>query len=259
MREEQESMTSQSKLEHRADLDREIDRGINEEWRAFERDFRSAAEHAIRCGELLEEKKRSLGHGEWLPWLRDNFEGSERHAQRFMKLAREHGELDPTRVSDLSIRGAMRELSSGGERVPSVADEISSQYDWRTPEEQEEFSALSDKEQAVYMRSELMLKYMFSSGEAEAPQQELARHRTICGHLEQLDAVLRPVDLPAGNERDFCEGFLTYRQMHQTIAELVAEGVIRQASPKEVFERFMSWLELPDNERGESMTGKEKA
>jgi hypothetical protein len=47
--------------------------------------------------------------------------------------------------------------------------------------------------------------------------------------------------------------------MHQTIAELVAEGVIRQASPKEVFERFMSWLELPDNERGESMTGKEKA
>jgi Protein of unknown function (DUF3102) len=252
-------MTSQSKLEHRADLDREIVRRINEEWRAFERDFRSAAEHAIRCGELLEEKKGSLGHGEWLPWLRDNFEGSERHAQRFMKLAREHGELDPTRVSDLSIRGAMRKLSSGGERVPSVAEEIASHYEWPTPEDQEEFAALSDMEQAVFMRSELIFKYMVTSGEAEAPPQELARHRTICGQLEQLDAVLRPVDLPAGKDRDFCEGFLTYRQMHQTIAELVDEGVIRRASRQEVFESVMSSLELPDNESGEGMTGKEKA
>lgn len=61
---------------------------INAEYRAFERDVKSATEHALRCGVLLEEKKASLGHGEWLPWLRDHFEGSERHAQRFMKLAR---------------------------------------------------------------------------------------------------------------------------------------------------------------------------
>lgn len=91
----------------RADLDQKI----NEEYRAFERDFRSAAEHAIRCGEMLEEKKSGLNHGEWGPWLRDHFEGSERHAQRFMKVAREQSELDPTRVSDLSLRGALKEIS----------------------------------------------------------------------------------------------------------------------------------------------------
>ncbi len=33
---------------------------------------RRALEDAVRCGELLLEAKRLVGHGRWLPWLAEN-------------------------------------------------------------------------------------------------------------------------------------------------------------------------------------------
>jgi len=85
---------------------------INEEHRACERAVVSAVEHAIAAGEMLLEAKERAGHGNWGDWLRENFEGSERHAQRYMHIARGKDELNPTHVSDMSLRGALRELSA---------------------------------------------------------------------------------------------------------------------------------------------------
>ena len=34
--------------------------------------------HAIRCGELLNEAKARMGHGEFLPWLKLRFKGTPR-------------------------------------------------------------------------------------------------------------------------------------------------------------------------------------
>ena len=83
-------------------------------FREFERSARSAVEAAIECGGMLLEKKTALRHGEWLPWVRAYFEGSERQAQRFMDLYRERDRLmqNPTRVSDLTLREALRAISS---------------------------------------------------------------------------------------------------------------------------------------------------
>jgi hypothetical protein len=83
---------------------------INTEHRACEAAAVSAVEHAIRCGELLLEAKERSGHGGWLKWLSANCEVSSRHAQRYMQLAKDRGAIDATRVSDLSLRGAMRQL-----------------------------------------------------------------------------------------------------------------------------------------------------
>jgi hypothetical protein len=68
---------------------------------------------------MLAEKKAALGHGEWLPWLRGNFEGSERHAQRFMRLYSERDKLlaNTTRVSDLSLSGAFKEIATPREKA----------------------------------------------------------------------------------------------------------------------------------------------
>ena len=41
----------------------------------------------IRRGELLQEAKVQLEHGQWLPWLEDNFAMKERTAQRAMAVA----------------------------------------------------------------------------------------------------------------------------------------------------------------------------
>ena len=45
----------------------------------------------IEIGRRLMEAKAQLGHGEWLPWLREKVEFSETSAQNFMRIAREYG------------------------------------------------------------------------------------------------------------------------------------------------------------------------
>jgi hypothetical protein len=86
---------------------------IGREVEAAERSWRNAVGHAIRAGELLIEAKAQLGHGEWLPWLRDNFVGSRRSAQDYMRLAR-NGE-DARRVAHLGVKGALKELAAPAE------------------------------------------------------------------------------------------------------------------------------------------------
>lgn len=70
-------------------------------------------EHAIRAGLLLLQAKEFCGHGRWLQWLDDNFEGSARTANAYMRVA-----SNPQRVADLSFRGALRML--GGEAAEAA-------------------------------------------------------------------------------------------------------------------------------------------
>jgi hypothetical protein len=61
---------------------------IRQELEATRTSLVQAVEHAITAGELLIEAKQQVKHGEWLPWLTENCEISERTAQAYMKLAR---------------------------------------------------------------------------------------------------------------------------------------------------------------------------
>ena len=88
---------------------------INAEHRACEAALRSGLRHAVRAGELLTEAKGQVKHGEWGTWLSANFGGSERTAQAYMRVWREMPKLEganPQRVTDLSFRGALRQLSA---------------------------------------------------------------------------------------------------------------------------------------------------
>jgi hypothetical protein len=66
-----------------------------------------AVAYAVEAGERLLEVKDSLKHGGWLKWLDANFEGSRRHAQRYMQLAERKERLNAPGVSHSSIRGAL--------------------------------------------------------------------------------------------------------------------------------------------------------
>ena len=44
----------------------------------------------LEIGRRLIEAKEQLGHGDWLPWLHDKAEFSERTAQNLMRIAREY-------------------------------------------------------------------------------------------------------------------------------------------------------------------------
>lgn len=102
---------------------------INTEHRQCEEAIRTAVQHAIYAGELLAEAKALCEHGGWLAWLSGNFEGSERTAQAYMRLAREWPKLtdgNPQRVADLSYREAVRLLAA-----PSESAHVFSYGDWR--------------------------------------------------------------------------------------------------------------------------------
>lgn len=62
----------------------------------------------IGIGQRLIEAKELLSHGEWLPWLSDQVEFSERTAQDFMRLAREWS--NPQTLADLGKAKALKLL-----------------------------------------------------------------------------------------------------------------------------------------------------
>ena len=57
-----------------------------------------AFRRAIESGEALVEAKRLVEHGEWLQWLSENFNGSVRIAQRWMRIAERKAELESGRA-----------------------------------------------------------------------------------------------------------------------------------------------------------------
>lgn len=67
---------------------------------------------AKTAGELLVEAKAQCPHGTWGKWLDENFQGSDRRAQRYMTIAKRWPELEAkaTRVSDLPYREAVKLL-----------------------------------------------------------------------------------------------------------------------------------------------------
>jgi hypothetical protein len=77
-----------------------------------------SVERACEAGDLLIEAKQQLDHGQWLPWLAESVEISERTARRYMRLARNRDAIEANRpsMSDLTINGVLAALSN-----PSVA------------------------------------------------------------------------------------------------------------------------------------------
>jgi hypothetical protein len=97
---------------------------INAEHHACEESTRVAIKHALRCGALLEEQKREVPHGEWGGWLLEDFGGSARTAQVYMRLNRKREELANAQPSaHLSIDGALKALASGASEKEPEEDE----------------------------------------------------------------------------------------------------------------------------------------
>lgn len=68
---------------------------------------------AKQAGEILQEAKSDLKHGEWIPWLESNFEGSVRTAQLYLQVFENWAQLEANtqHVSHLSLRGALASIS----------------------------------------------------------------------------------------------------------------------------------------------------
>lgn len=73
----------------------------------------TALDYAREAGTLLLQAKEQIPHGEWLPWIAANFQGSERTAQAYMRVAKRWDELEgkSAESADLAIDGALKLLA----------------------------------------------------------------------------------------------------------------------------------------------------
>lgn len=125
----------------------------------------------LEIGKRLAEAKSQLSHGEWLPWLEEKVEFSERSAQQYMRLWKEYGKS--ATVADLGVRKALVLLA-----LPES--------------EREEFAAenhaadmtAKELEEAVRQRKIAELK-------ADSAQRELDKQRETAAQAEKDAAKAR--------------------------------------------------------------------
>jgi hypothetical protein len=87
---------------------------IRAEHASAEGTVKRGVEHAIAAGDLLIEAKSKLQDGQWLTWLNEHCEISDRTARRYMRVARNKMQLATKNghVADLSLRGALDVLTA---------------------------------------------------------------------------------------------------------------------------------------------------
>lgn len=166
----------------------------------------TAGDAILSIGDRLIEAKGMLTHGEWLSWLEDRVEFTERTAQRFMRLAREW--RNPTALSDLGATKALTLLAlppeerekfigeihvvNGEEK--SVSDMTSRELEQAVKDAEQ---ARADARTAEETRAKMEADLRIVKANLEARQAEAEKYRAetdaLRTELEELKA--RPVDV----------------------------------------------------------------
>ena len=187
---------------------------------------RRGGEAILTIGRCLTEAKQSLPHGEWLPWLNERVEFSERTAQKFMKLAREWS--NPNTLADLGASKALMLLAlpeSERERLAedhNVIDMSARQLEQAIRERKEaqeaaaraEAEAKTAEEARAKMEEDMKLLNARLSGAQEDREQAARAAARLEAELEELKA--RPVEVAV-------ETVVDQEAIEKARAEAVAE------------------------------------
>lgn len=155
---------------------------------ATRRSLHAALSAAWQAGQLLvEEKKRvrrTMGHGAWLYWLEENFEGTPRTAQRYMKLAQ--GVADVAFLQGMSLRQAYDRLG-----IPMEAKKPSQSF------------RLQDLAPHVVLVNKIVRALPSASRLAGFPEpRREAMRRDLAPLYRWMRPLFDPAGLPAANLRD---------------------------------------------------------
>lgn len=96
--------------------------------------LKSSVEHAMAAGDLLLEAKALVPHGQWLPWLAEHCEMSERTAQLYMRTAKNRAAVElqmRNTVADLTLNeaAALLFLTSDIKKLLAFTKQISETTD----------------------------------------------------------------------------------------------------------------------------------
>lgn len=159
---------------------------ITEEIQFYKRQAGSAF---LEIGKRLLEAKAQLSHGEWLPWLRDKVDISERSAQVFMRLAREYSKS--AEIADLGASKALALLAlPESERSRFVGETHS------VNGVEKSVSEMTGKElkEAIEARDRALREAQEAEGRAKAAEESRAKMEADMVQLKELQKRAREAE-----------------------------------------------------------------
>lgn len=194
---------------------------------------RAGGEAILTIGRCLIEAKEQLPHGEWLPWLNERVEFSERTARNFMRLAREWSNRQA--LADLGAAKALTLLA-----LP--------------PEEREQFveehnvvdMTSRQLQQAIKERDEARAAAEHAQADAAAAEQARAK---MADDMRLLNARLE------GSREDRDQAIRDREQAMQDAERLERELDALKARPVDVAVETVVDQEAIDKARAEAVAG----
>lgn len=152
---------------------------INEAHAQVRGALRKGLDHAIDCGNYLHAAKKRVGHGNWLKWLEENCPNiSERLAQRYMQVAHNMPQIDtsnPTRVSDLSLRGVLDLISFSTKTMAKLGiDDAENAIDPEKPlaDKLKELKGRQDRDKRAFEKRAKKARYYAQRDAADTQRRE---------------------------------------------------------------------------------------
>ena len=148
------------------------------------REYKQTAGDAIlEIGKRLKEAKGLLPHGEWLPWLNEKVEFSERTAQNFMRLADAYA--NPKTLADLGASKALQLLALN----PIERDEfLAEKHDVNGQEKTVEEMSSRELEKALKERDEALAAKEAAEEKSAGIQTKLDTALSVSNDLEKQRA-----------------------------------------------------------------------
>ncbi len=194
---------------------------------------RAGGEAILTIGRCLIEAKEKLPHGEWLPWLNEQVDLSERTAQKFMKLAREWS--NPNTLADLGASKALMLLAvPEGDREQFIQDHNVIDMSAR------------QLEQAIRERDEARAAAEHAQADAAAAEQARAK---MADDMRLLNARLE------GSREDRDQAIRDREQAIQDADRLEKELAELKARPVDVAVETVVDQEAIDKARAEAVAG----
>jgi len=179
----------------------------------------------LGIGQRLIEAKEMLPHGEWLPWLTERVEFSERTAQNFIRLAREWS--NPQALADLGATKALTLLA-----LPPEEREIFMAENHIVDGEEKNVIDMTSREleKAIRERDEARKAMESAQADARAAEECRAKMEADMALLKSLQTSAQKAEVQARDELEKAQAEL--QVLRDRPVEVAVETVADEAAVK---------------------------
>lgn len=186
---------------------------------------RQAGGAIIEIGKRLLEAKAQLGHGEWLPWLREKVDISERSAQNFMRLAREY-----SKSADIADLGASKALALLALPETERAEFAAETHTVNGVEKTASEMTARELREAIQARDRALLEALEADARAKSAEESRVKMEADMRQLKELQQRAREAEEEKGRQLQAAEAEL--QALRSRPVEVAVET--RDAAPEQL-------------------------